>query len=221
MLTKPLSGKQSSSLIALEPLQLLSGGRLVSRSFSTSQDCQSITESSRPQRPLSSGSFRLKLSTPGGFSGAHGPRTQASCGSASSSSSSSASYPPPSTSQLLSKLRNPPWLPDPRCATLFLPARNLPSHPRATASLGYKFLPFQAAPLFILTHPHLCDYLIEIRLLYPHSCLCHEVPCRHKDQIQPHNHLQVGPLSSVHSQMRKLRLPECQWLALGLWGSQW
>ena len=131
MLTKSLSGKHSSSLIALEPLQLLSGGRLVSRRFSISQDCQSITGSSRPQRPLSSGSFRLKLSSPGDFSGGHGPRTQASCGSASSSSSSSASYSPSSTSQLLSQLRSPPWVPDPRCATLVLPARNLPCHPRA------------------------------------------------------------------------------------------
>lgn len=103
----------------------------------------------------------------------------------------------------------------------FLPARNLPSCPRARHLLVTSSSPSQAAPLVILTHPHLRDYLIKIRLLYPHSCLCHEVPCRYKDQIQPHNNLQVGPLSSVHSQMRKLRLPECQWLALGRWGSQW
>lgn len=160
---------------------------MVSRGCSTSQDCQSTTESSRPQQPLSSRSFRLKLSSRGGFSGAHGPRTQASCGSGSSASYS------PSTSQLLSHLRRPSRVPDPRCATLFLPARNLPSCPRARHLLVTSSSPSQAAPLVILTHPHLHDYLIKIRLLYPHSCLRHEGPCRYKDQIQPHNNLQVVP----------------------------
>lgn len=131
MLTKPLSRKQSSSLIALEPLQLLSEGRLVSRSFSTSQDYQTITESSRPQWPLSSGSFRLRchhLEVSQMLTG-QGPRLP--LGLRLLPPRHLPPYSPSSTSQLLSQLSRPPWVPDPRCATLFLPVRNLTSHPRA------------------------------------------------------------------------------------------
>lgn len=217
MLTKPLSRKQSSSLIALEPLQLLSEGLLVSRSFSTSQDYQTITKLSRPQQPLSSGSFRLRchhLEVSPMLTG-QGPRLPVGlCLLPPRHLPPILLLPPPSSSPSLVGL---PGCQTPGVLPYFCLRGTLP----LTPGHGISWLQVPPLPGSPTVHPYLRDYLIKIRLLYPHSCLCHEVPCRYKDQIQPHNNLQVGPLSSVHSQMRKLRLPECQWLALGRWGSQW